>query len=97
MVECVVRLQLQTINNKAEYKALLAGIDLVNVARASSIVIHCDSQVVVRQVKGDSEEKGEFMKKYLHLVKQHIGQSLKAKFVQVPRELSFVQCLLIMD
>ena len=88
---------MQTTNNKAEYKAFLAGIDLVNVARASSIVIHCDSQVVVGQVKGDYEEKGECMKKYLHLVKQHIDQSLEAKFVQVPRELSFVQCSPIMD
>ena len=88
---------MQTTNNKAEYKAFLAGIDLVNVARASSIVIHCDSQVVVGQVKGDYEEKGECMKKYLHLVKQHIGQSLEAKFVQVPRELSFIQCSLTMD
>lgn len=68
-------------NNKAKYEALLVGIDLANVARASSIVIHCDSQVVVGQVNGDYKEKKECMKKYMHLMKQHVGQSLEAKFV----------------
>ena len=97
VVECAVRLQLQTTNNKVEYEALLVGIDLANAIRASSIVIHYDSQVVVGQVNGDHEEKGECMKKYMHLVKQHVGQSLEAKFVQIPRELSFIPCAPTMD
>ena len=42
-IECMVRLDLPTTNNEAEYEALVAGLDLAKAARATSIVIYCDS------------------------------------------------------
>ena len=61
----MVRLDFPTINNEAEYKALVAGLDLAKAARATSVVIHYDSQVVANQVNGDYKCKGERMKRYL--------------------------------
>ena len=49
VVECMIRLDFLTTNNEAEYEALVAGLDL---ARATSIVIYCDSQVITNQVMG---------------------------------------------
>jgi len=52
-------------NNEVEYEALVAGLDLTKAVGATSVVIHCDFQVVTNQVNGDYECKGERMKKYL--------------------------------
>ena len=65
MVECMIRLDFLTTNNEAEYKALAAGLDLAKAARATSIVIYCDSQVITNQINGDYKCKGERIKRYL--------------------------------
>ena len=49
-----------------------------------SVVIHCDSQVVINQVNSDYECKGERMKKYQEQVKRGVDD-LQAKIVQIPR------------
>ena len=84
IVECMVRLDFPTTNNEAEYEALVAGLDLAKAARAASIVIYCDSQVVANQVNGDYECKEERMKRYLDQVKTRVGD-LEAKIIQIPR------------
>ena len=80
----MVRLDFPTTNNEAEYEALVTGLDLAKAARAVSVVIHCDSQVVTNQVNDDYECKGKRMKKYLELVKRRV-EDLQAKIVQIPR------------
>ena len=42
-IKFMIRLDFPTTNNKAEYEALMAGLDLTKVVRAVSVVIHCDS------------------------------------------------------
>ena len=83
-IECMVRLDFATTNNEAEYKTLVAGLELAKVAGATSVVIHCDSQVITNQVNEDYECKGERMKKYLEQVKRMVDD-LQAKLVQIPR------------
>ena len=79
-IECMVHLDFHTANNEAEYETLVAGLDLAKVAGATSVVIHCDSQVVTNQVNGDYECKHEMMKKYLEQVKRRVD-NLQAKVV----------------
>ena len=45
-IECVIRLDFPTTNNKAEYETLVAGLDLAKAAGAENVVVHCDSQVI---------------------------------------------------
>ena len=84
-IECMIRLDFPTTNNKAEYEALIAGLDLAKAAGAENMIIHCDSQVITSQVNGDYECRNERMKKYLEEVKSRTS-SLEVKFVQIPRE-----------
>ena len=63
-IECMVRLDFPTTNNEEECEALVIGLDLAKVVGATSVVIHCDSQVITNQVNRDYECK-ERMKKYL--------------------------------
>ena len=83
-IECMVRLDFPTTNNEAEYEALIAKLDLAKAARAASVVIYCDSQVVTNQVNGDYECKGERMKRYLDQARKKVD-GLKAKIIQIPR------------
>ena len=52
-VECMVRLNIPTTNNKAMYETLIAGLDLAKVVGATNMVVYCDSQVVTSQVNDD--------------------------------------------
>ena len=83
-IECMVCLDFSTTNNEAKYKTLVAGLDLAKAARAASMVIHCNFQVVTNQVNRDYECKGVSMKKYLEQVKRRVND-LQAKIVQIPR------------
>ena len=42
-IECMIRLDFPTTNNKAEYEALAAGLDLVKVTGVENVVLHDDS------------------------------------------------------
>ena len=52
-IECMIRLDFPTTNNKAKYEALAAGLDLAKAAGAVNMIIHCDSQVITSQVNND--------------------------------------------
>ena len=80
----MVHLNFPTTNNEAEYKSLVAGLDLSKATGAMSVVIHCDSQVITNQVNNDFKCKGERMKKYLEQVKKRVDD-LQAKIVQISK------------
>ena len=42
----MIRLDFPTTDNEAEYKALVAGLDLARAVGAISVVIYCNSQVI---------------------------------------------------
>ena len=83
-IECMVRLDFRTTNNEEDFEALVAGLDLAKAVGATNVVVHCDSQVVISQVNGNYECKGEKMKKYLEQVRKWVDD-LQAKFVQILR------------
>ena len=83
-VECMVRLDFPTTNNKVEYEALVAGLNLSKAAGAASVVIYYESQVVANQVNGDYECKGERMKRYLDQIRVRVDD-LEAKIIQIPK------------
>ena len=45
-IECMIRLDFPTTNNKAEYEALVVGLDLTKAAGAENMIVHCDSHVI---------------------------------------------------
>ena len=84
-IECMIRLDFPTTNNEAEYKALVAGLDLAKATGAENLIVHCNSQVITSQINGEYECRSERMKKYLKEVKNRID-SLEVEFIQIPRE-----------
>ena len=84
-IECMICLKFPTTNNEAEYEAIVAGPNPANAVGATSVVIHCDSQVVTNQVNGDYNCKVKRMKKYLEQAKKRVDD-LQGKIVQIPKE-----------
>ena len=46
-VVCMIRIDFPTTYNEAEYETLIVGLDLAKVAGVESMVVYCDSQVVI--------------------------------------------------
>ena len=51
------KLKFQCTNNIAEYEALLLGLQLLKKIGAKRITIHGDSELVIRQIKGEYTTK----------------------------------------
>ena len=81
-VECMICLNFPTTNN---YEVLIAGLDLAKAVGAESMVVYCDSQVVINQVNDDYECKNERMKQYLEQVKDRVNDH-QVKLVQILRK-----------
>ena len=45
-IECMVRLNFLITNNEVEYETLVVGLDLAKAARATNVIMYCNSQVV---------------------------------------------------
>ena len=50
-----VQLKFPTTNNEAEYEAILMGLRIAQALGAKNALLRSDSQLVIRQVKGDFE------------------------------------------
>ncbi|XP_075633727.1 uncharacterized protein LOC142606227 [Castanea sativa] len=81
----MIRLDFSTTNNKAKYEALISRLDLAIAARAKSMVVYSDSQIVTSQVNGSYECKKKRIKRYLKEVKGQTS-NLQIKLVQILRE-----------
>ena len=81
LIDYAICLQFPTTNNKVKYEAVLTGLHLAKVFGASSMVIHSDSQVIIKHINGDYKAKREQMKEYLSMVKERVNQKFLARFV----------------
>ena len=62
----------------------MAGLDLAKAARAVSVVLYFNSQVITNQVNGSYKCKDERMKKYFEQVRRRVDD-MQAKIIQIPR------------
>lgn len=68
-IEKSLKLSFTAINNKAEYEALLMGMEMVQRIGGKSVEMFLDSRLVIGQVQGEFEAKDERMQGYLSKVK----------------------------
>ena len=86
LTECAICFKFPMTNNETGYEVVLTGLYLAKAAKASSVVIHNDSQVIIRHINGDYKAKGERMKEHLSLVKERVNHKFSTKFMQILRE-----------
>ena len=79
-LEKSLRLGFSSINNKAKYKALLAGVIAMQKLGSRVVRAYCDSKLIIRQVQGDFKAKDPRMLRYLNQVKRLSGGFLYFTF-----------------
>jgi len=52
-------------NNDAEYEAVIVGSEITAEIRVRSLCLHSDSQLIVNQILGEFQTRGERLTEYL--------------------------------
>uniref|UniRef100_A0A803QGS7 RNase H type-1 domain-containing protein n=1 Tax=Cannabis sativa TaxID=3483 RepID=A0A803QGS7_CANSA len=73
-----------TSNNKAEYEALIAGLNLTKAVRANRVEVYSDSQLVVNQVSGEYQTHREKMAAYVSAVRELLKEFRDYKIERIP-------------
>ncbi|XP_020973549.1 uncharacterized protein LOC107646977 isoform X3 [Arachis ipaensis] len=61
-------------NNQAEYEALIAGLKLALSLQVRSLTTHCDSLLVVQQIRGEFQVKDPLLEQYWLIAKDLISK-----------------------
>jgi ribonuclease HI len=72
-------------NNQAEYRALLAGITRARKEGVEDLMCYLDSELVVKQVRGEYRVKNEELKLLLADIKVLLSEFRSITFEHVPR------------
>jgi ribonuclease HI len=76
-----------TTNNVAEYTALAACLQLAQTTACSNLVVHSDSELMVRQLNGQYKVKDAGLKKHFRHIQELLGESpFQFKIRHIPRE-----------
>ncbi|HEX9503213.1 MAG TPA: ribonuclease HI family protein [Patescibacteria group bacterium] len=73
-------------NNQAEYKALIAALELATTMGAESLVCHMDSELIVRQLQGKYKIRDSELGVLAAEVLRQTSKFKQIEFVHVPRE-----------
>ena len=84
-VEYALRFEFQASNNKAEYEAVIAELNLAHSMEADQLEICSDSQLVVKQIEDSYEARGEKMILYLKKLRELLKKFTRVQVKHVPR------------
>lgn len=73
-------------NNKAEYEAVLEGLHLARELRASRVALRLDSELVVRQLKGEYRIKNAGLRVLAESVFREAAGFLRCVYERIPRK-----------
>eukprot|EP00253_Pinus_taeda_P026870 PITA_26870 len=65
---CSYKIAFDCSNNEAEYEALIAGLKILRNLKAKKIAVYGDSELVIKQVKGEFQAKHPRMRAYRNVV-----------------------------
>jgi ribonuclease HI len=76
----------ETTNNQAEYQALLFALREAHRLGASDVALFADSELMVKQVRGEYRVKNEGLKPLFQEVMKHLNLIGRYTIAHVPRE-----------
>ncbi|XP_016172929.1 uncharacterized protein LOC107615377 [Arachis ipaensis] len=86
MAEQSLQFHFPASNNQAEYEALIAGLKLALNLQAKSLTAHCDSLLVVQQIRGEFQVKDPLLERYWLTAKDLISKFSSFIIQHVHRE-----------
>ena len=84
-MEYALRFEFQVSNNKVEYEAVIAGLNLTHAMETDQLEICSDSQLVVKQIEDSYKAKGEKMILYPKKVQELFKKFIRVQVRHVPR------------
>jgi len=79
----------RTTNNQAEYIALLALLKRARSMDCARLIVHSDSELMVKQMNGEYKVKNEEIRKYRQKVQKLLGICpFEVEIRHIPRELN---------
>ena len=84
-IHCALRFGFKASNNKAEYEALIVGLELAKEIKVESLDIFSDSQRVVCQINNEYQAQEEKMAVYLQKAKELLGSFSSYTISQISR------------
>ncbi|XP_057432567.1 uncharacterized protein LOC130725345 [Lotus japonicus] len=85
VIEQSLKFEFKASNNQSEYEALITGLRLAIELGVQKLFIKGDSQLVVKQVKGEYQVKDPQLSKYLEVVHRLMMEIEKIRIEHVPR------------
>ncbi|XP_057432545.1 uncharacterized protein LOC130725320 [Lotus japonicus] len=85
VIEQSLKFEFKASNNQSEYEALIAGLRLAIELGVQKLFIKGDSQLVVKQVKGEYQVKDPQLAKYLEVVHRLMMEIEKIRIEHIPR------------
>jgi len=79
----------RTTNNLAEYTALLALLKRVKTLNCSRLIVHSDSELMVKQMRGEYRIKNEEIRGYQEKIQRILSKSpFEFEILHIPREMN---------
>ncbi|XP_068305157.1 uncharacterized protein [Pyrus communis] len=85
MLKQAITMGFKTSNNEAEYKALLAGLQMAKNLVVKKLAIHSYSQLITSQITGEYMAKHLKMAQYLRKIQKQLEAFQTYTLTQVPR------------
>jgi ribonuclease HI len=86
MFEFAIPIQPTITNNQAEYEALLRGLQYLKEARAVSVEIYGDSELVIKQLNGQYECRSDILRSYYEECREILKSFQLVILQHIPRE-----------
>ncbi|XP_016178934.1 uncharacterized protein LOC107621425 [Arachis ipaensis] len=86
IAEQALQFHFSASNNQAEYEALIAGLKLTLSHQVQSLTAHCDSLLVVQQIRGEFQVKDPLLEQYWLIAKDLISNFSSFTILHVHRE-----------
>jgi ribonuclease HI len=86
MFEFAIPIQPTVTNNQAEYEALLIGLQYLKEAKAISVEIFGDSELVIKQLNGQYECRNDILRNYYEECKEILKSFQLVILQHIPRE-----------
>lgn len=85
----------ETTNNQAEYQAVHAALEHVKTLGASKVELFCDSELVIKQLRGEYKMKNKELGPWLIKIHSLINQIGQVNLKNIPREQNTVADALV--
>ena len=81
----------ETTNNVAEYTAIIRALENARKYTRWNVVVHSDSELVIKQIRGEYRIKADHLSKYCDKVYDKMKFFENVEFFHVPRENPYIE------